>query len=117
AAQAGDDERFPRTPKPSIVLDEAGHAAGRERRHTIDERQMNADAERRTKSSVTNRIRCGRRVREQTCAGEHAAIVSLENAVVDAPGETKVICIDDQVPKHAYLPRMWNTCAARTGPA
>src|SRR5438552_1330255 len=116
-AQAGNDERLPRRSEPPVIVDEAGHMAGRKRRRTIDEGQMNADAKRGMRSDATEGVRRWRSVREHACARENSSIVGVENAVVHADRQAEVIRVDDEIAKHGYLPGMRNTWAASASPA
>src|SRR5207247_5340415 len=117
AAQAGDDERLPRTAEPSIVFNERGDPAGRERGRAVHEREMDAHAERWAAARATDCVECRRSAREQAGARQDPMIVRIEDAVVDANGQPEVVGIDDEAAYHGYLPPSRNTCAASTSPA
>ncbi len=110
ASQAGDDERFPRSAKPSIVFDQAGHAVGREHRRAIDESEMDADAVSEGRAQdAANGLGRRRRVGEQTGAGDDAPVMGIEDARVHAGGQPKIVGVDDEMSKHGYLPGIRNT--------
>src|SRR5437773_3150759 len=100
AAQAGDDERLPRTAEPFIVCDERGDPAGRERGCAVHEREMNAHAERWSAARATDCVGCRRSAREQAGARQDPVIVGIEDAVVDANGQPEVVGIDDEAAYH-----------------
>src|SRR5262249_49293201 len=72
ASQARKDERFPRGEEPLIAAYKGRHTRWRQYGDAIDQRQMDADAERRSRPAPSNGIGGGWRVGEHARAGDNA---------------------------------------------
>ncbi len=70
---------------------------------------MDSDAEGGANTDTLQRVSRRRRIGEQAGAGEDAAVMGVEDAVVDAHGQAQVIGVDDKLSKHGHLPERRNT--------
>ena len=78
---------------------------------------MRADAERWASTSAADGVGRRRRIGEQARAGDDASVVGVENAVVDARGQAKVVGVDDKTSSHDRVPGRWKTWAVSASPA
>src|SRR5262249_45237080 len=105
-----------RRAKPSIAFDQGGDAGGGKDGHTVDERQMDADAERRDRCRPRNRLRRRWCVREQAGAGQDSMVMGVENPIVHTSGQPEIVRVDYKAP-HDQLLGIRKTCAATAPPA
>ena len=115
--QAADDERPPRAGEASIAVDQRGHESGRQCRNAIDKGQVHTDAERRPGPQPADRICRRGRIGHQTGARQHALLVRIEDAGVDAGRQAEIVRVDDEGAHDGQLLGTWKICAATASPA
>ena len=83
----------------------------------IDQSQMDADAEGRSAPHAADGVRSGGSIGHEACACENAAVVRVEDAIVDTDGQPEVISIDSKDASHVQLLGLRKTWAVSAASA
>ena len=81
-------------PKPPIALDQGRHAGRGKSGLAVHQGQVTTHTQEGAAPCARDRILGGPRVREHARARQNAAVVRVEDAVVDADGQAEIVGVD-----------------------